>query len=247
MGLRGRIPILSEGYSNDPFPARIRATYLFLREILSLAAEERVAVKRVVRTSDGWRPDSIAIRSMFAPPRMDEVIAELTEPDGDGSHGFARRRRSGVFRAIRMPVFDRFAPERQVPRAVGYLLPPGYGHLVSLLRIQGVTVERLRQDWTGEAAGFTVDSLQVAPFVFEGHRTVTVEGSWRPVAVTVTPGWYFIPTDQRLGTFASYLLEPGSEDGFATWNYLDRDLRRGATLPIYRVAASLGVATEAMP
>ncbi|MDH4348910.1 MAG: M14 family metallopeptidase, partial [Gemmatimonadota bacterium] len=65
MGMKGRLAILSEGYSNDPFPRRIEATYLFLREILSLAAEERAAVKRVVAASAAWRPDSVTIQSVL--------------------------------------------------------------------------------------------------------------------------------------------------------------------------------------
>ncbi len=236
------------GLQQRSLPGRIRATYLFLREILSLAAEERATIRRVVAAADRWRPDSIALRSVFAPPHTEEVIAELTDDDGDGSHGFARRRRSGVFRALRMPVYDRFAPAAQVARPAGYLLPPGYGQLAGLLRTQGVVVERLRDPWSGSAARFQVDSLQVAPFVFEGHRTVTVHGAWgAAAAATATAGWYWVSTDQRLGTFAACLLEPGSEDGYATWNYLDRDLRRGAPLPILRLALPVSVATEVLP
>jgi hypothetical protein len=85
MGLRGRIAILSEGYSNNPFPERIRATYLFLRTILSLAAEERSAVKRVVAASAAWRPDSIVIRSTFAPPRCRTSSPKSPSPMGTGA------------------------------------------------------------------------------------------------------------------------------------------------------------------
>lgn len=238
MGLRGRIAILSEGYSNDPFPERIRATYLFLRTILSLAAEERSSVKRVVAASAAWRPDSIAIRSTFAPPSQQDVIAEITESDGDGSNGFARRRRTGVFRTIRMPVFDRFIAAARVARPAGYLLPPQHAPLVALLRTQGVLVHRLGAAWQGEAEAFMVDSLAVAPFVFEGHRTITAAGRWAPRPAATTSGWYYVSTDQRLGVFAAYLLEPGSEDGYATWNYLDRDLRRGEEAPILRLRSA---------
>lgn len=246
-GLRGRIPILSEAYSNDPFPVRIRATCLFVREILSLAAEERTAIRRVVAASDRWRPDSIALGSVLAPPRMDEVIAELTTADGDGSHGFARRRRSGTFRTLRMPVFDRFAGTDRVSRPAGYLLPPAYTHLVALLRSQGVQVARLRGPWSGAAEAFTVDSVRAAPFVFEGHRTVAVRGAWRSATADAAPGWYFVSTDQRLGAFAVVLLEPASEDGFATWNLLDRDLRRGAALNLFRLSAPPDASLELLP
>jgi hypothetical protein len=44
-----------------------------------------------------------------------------------------------------------------------------------------------------------------------------------------------VSTDQRLGVLASDLLEPGSEEGFTTWNLLDRDLRRGTDAPVFPV------------
>jgi hypothetical protein len=241
MGMRGRVAILSEGYSNDPFPARIHATYAFLRQVLSLAAEERTTLRQQVARSADWRPDSIALRSAFAQPTRQDVIAEITRADGDGNGGFARRVRTGVFRAVRMPVFDRFMAVAQVARPAAYLLPPQHAHLAALLRAQGVVVERLTAPWLGEAEAFTVDSLQAAPFLFEGHRTVTVAGRWRPRPTEVGAGWFYVTTAQRDGVFAACLLEPASEDGLATWNYLDRDLRIGADAPILRVRAPLRV------
>lgn len=234
-GIRGRVSILSEGYSNDPFPTRIRSTYLFLREILSLAAEERATLKRVVATSARWRPDSVSLRSVYAPPHREPVIAELTEDDGNGAGSYARRKRTGVFRTITMPVFDRFQPSLQVARPAAYLLPPSRGDLVALLRTAGVVVARLARPWQGEVEGFLVDSVTVAPFVFEGHRTVEVYGRWQARAAELGAGWYYVDTDQRLGVLAAVLLEPGSEDGFGTWNYLDRDLRRRGEAPVLRV------------
>jgi dipeptidyl-peptidase-4 len=239
LGMTGRMAILSEAYSNDPFSRRIEATYLFVREILSLVAEERVAVKRVVASSAGWRPDSVTIQSVLAAPVEQEVIAEITEADGGGSHGFARRRRTGVFKTIRMPVFDRFAARQKVARPAAYLLPPQHAHLVALLRAQGVVVGRLTAPWNGTAEAFAVDSIAVARYVFEGHRTVSVTGAWHEREASADPGWFVVSTDQRLGVLASYLLEPGSEDGFTTWNLLDRELRRGSDAPVLRVRSPI--------
>lgn len=241
MGMRGRIAILSEGYSNNPFDQRIQATYNFVREILSLAAEQRDTIKALVAASAEWRPDSIAIQSVLAAPTTQEVIAEFTRDDGDGAGMFARRRRTGVFRAIRMPVYDRFAAGRRVARPAAYLIPPSGTDLVRLLRQQGVIVFRLAQPWRGFAEGFRVDSLHLAPRVFEGHRTVTAHGVWLPRRAEVTAGWYYVPTDQRHGALAAYLLEPGSEDGFVTWNFLDPDLAAGREAPIVRVRQALTV------
>jgi len=145
-----------------------------------------------------------------------------------------------------MPVSVRFAPVAKEPIRAGYLLPPQHAHLVALLRRQGIIVERLRAAWSGPAELFRVDSLSVGANVFEGHRLVRVYGAWRPGRADALEGSYVVPTDQRLGVFAAYLLEPAGEDGFAQWNLLDRDLRRGADAPVIRLSALPGQ-REAIP
>jgi hypothetical protein len=246
-GLTGRIAILSEAYSNDPLERRIEATYWFVREILSLAAEQRTTIRQLVQRSAAHRPDSIVVRSQFAPPLQMEVIAELTELAGEGSGMYARRKRTGQFKTIRMPVFDRFIAQEQVARPAGYLLPPSYGTLVPLLRVQGIVVERLSAPWSGDVEAFRPESVQVAPFAFEGHRTVTLKGAWKLRPASLTPGWYYVPTDQRLGVLAAVLLEPGSEDGFLTWNFFDRELRPNTEVPVLRVRTPIAVPRELMP
>jgi hypothetical protein len=46
---------------------------------------------------------------------------------------------------------------------------------------------------------------------------------------------------------AGWLLEPASEDGLATWNFLDRDLRRGLDHPVLRVRRPLLLPGIAVP
>ncbi|NUQ20943.1 MAG: M14 family metallopeptidase, partial [Gemmatimonadaceae bacterium] len=49
VGLRGRAAILSEAFSHDPFERRVKSTYAFVREILSLVAERRASFDRLAR------------------------------------------------------------------------------------------------------------------------------------------------------------------------------------------------------
>ena len=235
-GLRGGMAILSEAYSNDPFPARITATYAFVQEVLGLLAAEASGIRRLVAQSAGLRPDSVTVRSVLAPPTEQAVIAEITTPDGDGDGPYARRIRTGQFRTIRMPVFDRFMPSRREARPVAYLLPASLPEVVQLLVRQGIEVEQLTASWQGPAERFRLDSLSAQPYAFEGHRTVTVQGAWLESAPFDAPsGSYLVRTDQPLGTLASYLLEPASEDGVVTWNFVDRLLTLRAPYPVARV------------
>src|SRR4029078_10738955 len=52
MGLRGRLSILSEGYSNADFRTRVSATYNFVREFLELAGNQTAVIRSAVRESD---------------------------------------------------------------------------------------------------------------------------------------------------------------------------------------------------
>lgn len=246
-GMRGRVSILSEAYSNTDLRTRVAVTYNFVREALSLLAERRTELRDVIARSDRWHPDSVITRSVLGPSIEQDVIAELTEPASEGSGMYARRKRTGVFKTIRMPVFDRFVGARREPLAEGYFLPPQHSQIVALLRTQGVAVERLAAPWAGAVESFKIDSLTTAPFVFEGHRTASIEGNWNVRPAQLPAGWYFVPTRQRVGVFAAYLLEPESEDGLVTWNFLDRDLRRNGEYPFLRVRSGITVPRVLVP
>jgi hypothetical protein len=243
-GLRGRMAILSEAYSNDPFPARITATYAFVQEVLTMVAAERSGIRRLVAQSARLRPDSVIVRSVLAPPVVQPVIAELTTPAGDGDGPYARRNRTGQFRTIRMPVYDRFTAARREARPVAYLIPASLPDVANLLLRQGVQVEQLGAPWKGDAERFHVDSISAQPYAFEGHRTVTVDGAWLPAApYDAAAGSYLVRTDQPLGTLASYLLEPASEDGVDTWNFVDRLLSLRLPHPVARVREPIRATT----
>jgi hypothetical protein len=189
----------------------------------------------------------VTVRSVLGPPTQQDVVAEITRPADEGDGGYARRIRSGEYRTIRMPVFDRFVAARREAMPSAYLLPARFGDLAMLLRRQGIEVARLTEPWAGSAEEFTVDTIELQP-LFEGHRTVLAEGRWGgPKPVAASAGWFVVPTGQPLGTLAAYLLEPASEDGLVTWNLLDRELAAHAAYPIVRVRAPVRAASELLP
>ena len=234
-GLRGRLSVLSEAYSHAPFATRIQATYDFVHEVLSLVAEQAATIHRLVIQSDHYRPDSVIVRADYAPPTQQDVIAEVTKPAGEGNGSYATRQQTGVFRTIKMPVFDRFAAVRKEAMPSAYLIPAEWSEIVDLLRRQGIVVDRLSQDWAGPVEQFRIDSLSAQRFPFEGHRLVTLDGRWQaPGTDSVPAGTYLVKTDQPLGILAAYLLEPATEDGYVTWGMLDRALRPRGTYPFTR-------------
>ena len=75
-GLRGRIAILSEAYSHDPFQRRVASTYAFVQEILSLVADNAVTLRGLVAAAS--RHDSVVLsQDCFVNGCLPPAIASL--------------------------------------------------------------------------------------------------------------------------------------------------------------------------
>lgn len=257
-GLRGRIAVLSEAYSHDPFEQRVRSTYAFTRELLSLVAERRQSILALARRSDealrrGAIPP-VPVRAVMAPaPRDAEVSYEEIERLGDSTRYEAGMplgvRRTGRFRTATMRIFDRFAPVLTRPAPWGYAVAASDTSAINLARLHGLELWRLEGPWRGDAGPqFVVDSTVVAPQPFEGRRLVRLAGRWEAgPPLTLPAGTVIVRTAQPLGVLAMYLLEPESDDGLVAWDVGGRSARAPGTAPVIRLAAAPGARLVPLP
>jgi hypothetical protein len=103
------------------------------------------------------------------------------------------------------------------------------------LRLHGIELARAEAGRSG-VEEFVVDSIVRAVRPFQGHNEVRLVGGWRARSPATTSGMMVVRTDQRLGRLAALLLDPESDDGFATWNAFDTQLGVGMPYPVLRVA-----------
>jgi zinc carboxypeptidase len=235
-GLRGRISVLSEAYSHDPFERRIAATYDFVIELLSYVADNTEDVYDLSRQADtrttGWgnspsSAPSIPIRSTLKSVKRGPIRVEEIVRTGDSTRyeaGLPRGvRRTGRVRTVDMPIYDRFAPTLSVPVPYAYTFPPNVADsLLKRLAMHGILTEQLDEPLETSVVTFTIDSTITAARPFQDHRERRLYGSWgAPTARTIPAGSYVVRSGQPLGILAMYLLEPESDDGFVDWNVLD--------------------------
>ena len=248
-GIRGRIAILSEAYSHDTLQRRIASTYAFVKEALSLVAEKGAAIKSLAARADsqplawGRSPDSlqmIAVRSelVASPPKLD-VIKEDLEKTGDSSltqPGVPRgERRTGRYRTVRMPVYDRFSSTLDRVPPAAYVIAPEDTAVVTLLRLHGIRVDRSDTAWAARGESFAIDSIITNPRPFQGHHEIRLKGHWERGLQALPSRSFIVSTAQSRGTLIVYLLEPESEDGFTTWNFFDSHIRKGGKYPVRRI------------
>ena len=264
--LRGRLSILSEAYSHDPFERRVKSTYAFVTELLSLTAERARAVLALTRSSDAaltaGTVTEVPMRAeLTKKPSMQDVIEEpIEKTDAPPTEPGVRRgyKRSGKFVTTKMPVRDRFDATRTAPMPWGWLVtPPAADTVGAMLRLHGVRVQRTGAPAT--VAGvecFTADSVVSSSRAFQGHREARFEGRWMALAGEVPAGALIVSARQPLGVLAQLLLDPTSDDGLGTWNLYDAALARpaatggvatGGGVPVCRLTKAPAVPARLLP
>lgn len=255
-GLRGRLSILSEAFSHDPFPRRIASTYAFVSEILSYIAQHREQIIALGQKADSsvaaWanNPGSsppLALHARMDTTRIEDVRVEEVVPLTDSSKaeaGMGNRQRTGIIKLIRMPVMASFTPTltRTLPFAYAFDAAAA-DSLRPILAIHGIQVEQLTEPATVTAQGFRVDSI-----IDRGRRETPrnlkeLTGTWStPAARTLPSGTFIVRAGQPYGLAAFYFLEPESEDGLMT--YLDGIMAAGREYPIIRITARSTLSTR---
>ena len=233
--LRGRMSVLSEAYSHDPFPRRVASTYAFVSELLSLVAERGARIRRSSARADsavaswgsGASPAQVPIRAdLTKSPYTGEVVVENLERTGDTvrTEPGVRRgmRRVGSYSRVRMPVYDRFTATMTTLIAWGYALPATDTAGARLLAAHGITMERTHGACAVSAESFATDSVIVSPTAFQNRRNVRVEGRWQRTDTQLDTGAYVVRLAQPLGVLATYMIDPRSDDGLVAWNVGDR-------------------------
>jgi hypothetical protein len=230
-GLRNRVSILSEAFSHDPFERRVKATYAFTKELLSLVSERgkeltsRTRGPRVVVR--GLITEAMILRSALPTTAPSQPVTfEVLARTGDSVRtqpGVPRGlRRTGELRTRMMPVFDRFVPTLARPLPSAYVLTGADSAVIDRLRIHGIRIDTT--DVTNAVLQtFAIDSLVRSPRSFQGHNELRVWGQWREWTDASVPDsrLYVVSTGQPLGHLAAYLLDPESDDSFFTWNLFD--------------------------
>jgi dipeptidyl aminopeptidase/acylaminoacyl peptidase len=232
-GLRGEIGILSESYVYASYRDRIQATRAFVLGCFEYAAEHRDEVRKL--TAGGQRPEKIALRSKAVALDRPFTVAGYVEERKDG------KRVAGKPRDYELEYLGRCEPTLTVTRPYAYLFPAQFAKAVETLQRHGITVEELREDIELDVEAYRADKVTRSLQAFQKHPLVRVEASARKEARRVPAGTILVRTDQRLGTLAAFLLEPGSEDGLATWNFFENGLAEGQDFPVLRLPAKVPV------
>jgi hypothetical protein len=255
-GLRGRLSILSETFSHDPFPRRVASTYAFVSEILSYLGEHSGEIIALRQTADSnvaaWANDPgssppLALQARMDTTRIDDVRVEEVVPLTDSTQaevGMGNRQRTGIVRLVRMPVMASFAPTLTSTLPFAYAFDAAAADsLRPILAIHGVQVEELTSPATVTAQGFVIDSIIDGGQRETPRNLKSLSGRWNaPASRTLPAGTYIVRAGQPYGLLAFFLLEPESADGLTS--YLSAVMAAGREYPVIRITAQETLTTR---
>ena len=234
-GLRNRFAILSEAYAYLTFEDRVASTRRFVEEILHFAHDNAGTIRRMVEHSDNVNVAGVPLALSAQPKRSDAPVDILM-----GAVATKRNPYSGARYFDRMDttytesMYEYIAFEAAETRAApnAYVVSADEQTVINRLLDHGINLRLLGSDSVMTASQFRVDSVQVSPREYQGHREQRVYGSWLDAELTAAAGSAIVPVNQPLGRLAFSLLEPQSDDGFANWGIIDLSERDGSWYPV---------------
>jgi hypothetical protein len=246
VGLRNRLAILSEAYSYLDFRRRVEVTEAFVEEIGKYVATHAADIDRLTKQVDAdttrrgrTGPPQLGVEYEMKPlaEPVEILVGEITKVKNPRTGRDMTAMVEDKTTPVRMPDYGTFAAKRSVPTARAYLYRPESGRRVvaDKLRQHGVAVEELTEPLTAEVETFVVERVTKGTRAFQGHNEVRLTGRPGKETTTFPAGTLLVRTAQPLGTLAAYLLEPESDDGLTTWNYLDALLEAGKPHPISKL------------
>lgn len=229
LALRNRIALLSESYSYAAFKDRVLVGIAYARGIFHYAADHADGIRKLVANADKPR-ERIAIRTKEV-SLGERTVLGFVEVEKDG-----KRVTTNETKDYKLNLMSGVEGTVIVQRPFAYMVPATFKSAIETLQRQGIAVGELSEETEHDVQAYKIEKIVQAERLFQKHNLVTLEIVRREEARKIPAGTVVIRTDQKLGTLASYLLEPQSEDGLATWNFFDAGLTEGKDFPVVRMA-----------
>lgn len=230
--LFGTFAFVPETHMLKPFDQRVAATRALMecfiayagargRELRGVRQEEAAWLRMQQELVLDWRVDTT--RSTPITFKGYEGKYKPSEVSGQPRLYYDRNKPY----TQQVPFYNIYQPAARatVPRA--YVIPQGWGRVISRLKRNGVQMRRLQRDTTLDVTVYRFTGMETSPRAYEGHyRHTNVQYTKRKETVRLMKGDYIITTEQRAKRYLVETLEPNAPDAFFAWGFFDAILQQ---------------------
>ena len=233
VGLRNRLAILNENYVYADFKSRVNGCYCLIKSLTDYLNIHKDEIKHMLKVVDqktvsrGLDPavtDSFAIEYKLRPVSSPVTVKTFEAELATESNGRRNYRKTDRQKTVTVPYFIDYYPVKSVKLPYAYILDTFDPQIIGLLQTHGIKIEKLSVESKVEVERFNITELKGSQHLNQGHYNNTINGSFVKDTIEFAAGTLVVKTAQPLANVVSYLLEPQTNDGLVTWNFLDRYL-----------------------
>jgi hypothetical protein len=232
-GLRNRIGILDENYVHADFKSRVFGCYNLIKSLADYAYSHNIEIKKMLSDADletvrrGFNPtvkDSFAIEYKVRPLPENVTIKTFEAEPSDEPGIYPPFKKTDRQVTVTVPYYIDYYPVKSIRFPFAWLIEINDKAVLDLLKLHGIKLERLTEPLKCTSEKFEISDLKGEPNLTQGHYIEKVQGRYISGVYDFPAGTYIVRAAQPLANLAAYLLEPQSNDGLLTWNYLDKYL-----------------------
>jgi hypothetical protein len=221
-----------ETHMLKPFDQRVEATYALMLGFIKLASEHaaeikaaRLADRQKLRQQTVFPLDWKVDESKFEEVMFKGYEAAYKKSKVSGLQRLYYDRSKPYTRKVKY--HNEFMPLSKVTAPKAYIIPQGWGDVISRLKSNGVKMQRLERDEVRNLAVYRIDKYETLPGPYEKHYYhKNVKVTKHRQDIQLQEGDYIIDTDQPAKRYLVEVLEPTAPDAFFAWNFFDGILQQ---------------------
>ncbi|MFY7971610.1 MAG: M14 family zinc carboxypeptidase [Flavobacteriales bacterium] len=226
------LSFITETHMLKPFPQRVEATRLFLRELLLFAAAHNTEIITERKKADQQllQQREFALRFELDTLQRDTLSFQAYrahyEESKIGTGQRLKYERDSTYLA-RIAFYDHYRDTLKIKAPGSYIVPQAWGEVIDRLKANGVLMYPLSRDTVLEVETYFIDAFETERRPYEGHyvhHQVKVRSEQH--RLLFFKGDYLIPTQQRARRYIIETLEPQGEDSFFAWGFFESILQR---------------------
>lgn len=234
------IAFVPETHMLKPFADRVQSTYDFMLTVMQQASVNATALQlqRAMARQEilqqqifplSWKVDS----SKFSFVNFKGYEAAYKKSEVTGLERMYYNRNKPFKKE--MKYFNVFMPAAIVAKPVAYIIPKGWVDVIERLKINGVSMEALKNDSSMLVDAYHIDEYKSYPTPYEKHhKNYAVKVSIGQQRIQFLKGDYIIYLNQKANRYIVEMLEPAGDDSFFAWNFFDAILQQKEGYSDYR-------------
>ena len=234
------IAFVPETHMLKPFADRVQSTYDFMLTVMQQASVNATALQlqRAMARQEilqqqifplSWKVDS----SKFSFVNFKGYEAAYKKSEVTGLERMYYNRNKPFKKE--MKYFNVFMPAAIVVKPVAYIIPKGWVDVIERLKINGVSMQALKNDSSMLVDAYHIDEYKSYPTPYEKHhKNYAVKVSLGQQRIQFLKGDYIIYLNQKANRYIVEMLEPAGDDSFFAWNFFDAILQQKEGYSDYR-------------